>query len=169
MTSPKKLDLTDYLLIAEEILGIEAERLARVVKVGPVESALEAPFAGFGEVDLYLDAPTKAGVLCSRLVRNHPLPDGNKRCAYVCLREFLARNNVRWLRPDNDEVAEMIERLAASEVSEEDFVAVSRDFAAIIAARSVLVTSICQADNRAASFSSCCCQPILALGAISGV
>lgn len=119
----EKIELADYLLIAEDILGIEAERLARVVKVGPAESALEAPFAGFGQVDLYPDPRTKAAVLCSRLVRNHPLPDGNKRCAYVCLREFLARNDVRWLRPANDEVAGMVERLAASEVSEEDFIA----------------------------------------------
>ena len=54
-------------------------------------------------------------------MRNHPPPDGNKRCAYICLREFLARHGVAWRRPPNDEAAEMIERLAASEVSEAEF------------------------------------------------
>jgi hypothetical protein len=43
------ISLADYLLIGEAVLGIEAERLARVVKTGPAESALAAPFGGFGD------------------------------------------------------------------------------------------------------------------------
>jgi prophage maintenance system killer protein len=55
--------------------------------------------------------------------RNHPLPDGNKRVAYLAMRELLARSGYEWIRPDDDETAEMVERLAASDVSEEDFAA----------------------------------------------
>ena len=47
------------------------------------DSALAAPQAGFGGVEAYPDFATKAAVLCWHLVKNHPLPDGNKRCAFL--------------------------------------------------------------------------------------
>lgn len=122
MIPSRKIDLVDYLLIAEEILGLRAEQIARVVKAASAESALAAPYAGFGDTEFYPEAPTKAAILCSRLVRNHPLPDGNKRAAYVCMREFLNRHGVHWVRPADDEVAETIEQLAAREITEEQFV-----------------------------------------------
>jgi len=117
------LDVADYLLIAEAILDIDADRLKRTANLALVESALAAPFAGFGDHELHPDAATKAAILCSRLVRNHPLPDGNKRIAYICMREFIARNDLDWQRPPDDEAAEMVERLASREISEREFVA----------------------------------------------
>lgn len=118
-----RLTIADLLVISEAVLDINAERLAHVADLGAAESALEAPFTGWGETDLYPDPAAKAAVLCSRLVRNHPLPDGNKRVAYLAMRELLARNGHRWIRPPDDETAEMIERLAAGDLSEEAFAA----------------------------------------------
>lgn len=118
-----RLDLADYLLIAEAILGISTDRLRRTAKLGLVESALAAPFAGLGEQDVYPEPVDKAAVLCSRLIRNHPLPDGNKRVAFICMREFIARNELTWRRPPDDESAEMVERLAGREIDEADFAA----------------------------------------------
>lgn len=115
------LDLADYLLIAEAILDVSADRLKRTANLPLAESALAAPFAGFGDHERYPDLATKAAVLCSRLVRNHPLPDGNKRIAYICMRELIARNEHTWRRPPDDEAAEMVEQLAARAVSEERF------------------------------------------------
>jgi death on curing protein len=103
------------------VLGIDAERLKYATDLGAAESALAAPFAGFGETEFYPESTTKAAILCSRIVRNHPLPDGNKRVAYLAMREFLARNGVDWQRPGVDETADMVERLAAREIDEEDF------------------------------------------------
>jgi death-on-curing protein len=119
----KRLELADYLLIAEAILGITTDRLKRTTKLGLVESALAAPFAGFGDQDLHPEPADKAAVLCSRLIRNHPLPDGNKRVAFICMREFIARNGLTWRRPPDDEAAEMVERLAGREIDEADFAA----------------------------------------------
>lgn len=101
--------------------GIDAERLKYAADLGAAESALAAPFAGFGDTEFYPDPASKAAILCSRLVRNHPLPDGNKRVAYVAMREFLARNGIRWERPGVDETADTVEQLAAREITEEDF------------------------------------------------
>src|ERR671924_678278 len=101
-----------------------AEDIAKIISVPRAESALGAPFATFGGVDFYPDLPTQAAILCSRIIRNHPLPDGNKRLGYVAMREFLARNGCEWDYPDGgmEEIADKIERLAAGELSEQSFV-----------------------------------------------
>ena len=79
--SVEYLDLTDFLVIAEEILGISAEDIARVSRLDLAESALHAPAANFGDVEFYPDLVTKAAVLCTRIVKNHPLIDGNSAWA----------------------------------------------------------------------------------------
>ena len=114
------LDLADYLLIAEAVLGVAAEEIARWPGIGLAESALHAPAAGFAGVELYPDVVDKAAVLCVRLARNHPLPDGNKRVAYLAMLEFLTRNEVEWIPPSVDETVAMIEQVAAGNVSERE-------------------------------------------------
>jgi death-on-curing protein len=112
------LDLADYLLIAEAVLGVPAEEIARWPGIGLADSALHAPAAGFGGVELYPDVLDKAAVLCTRLARNHPLPDGNKRVAYLAMLEFLARNDVQWAPPRTEETVATIESVAAGGISE---------------------------------------------------
>jgi death on curing protein len=119
------LELADLLLIAEAVLETPAERLARTVLVPGAESALVAPFASFGGVDFYDDPVERAAICCSRIIRNHPFPDGNKRVGYECMREMLERGGFGWPRPSEDaeEIAGTVEALAAREISERDFVA----------------------------------------------
>jgi death-on-curing protein len=114
------LDLADYLLIAEAVLGVPAEEIARWPGIALADSALHAPAAGFGGVELYPDVFDKAAVLCTRLARNHPLPDGNKRVAYLALLEFLARNGIDWAPPAVDETVATIERVAAGTLAERE-------------------------------------------------
>jgi death-on-curing protein len=113
----ERLSTEDLLLIAEAVLGVPAEKLARAARLGAAASALAAP-------DRYPDLATKAAVLCSRLVRNHPLPDGNKRVALLAMLELVERNGGRWRPPPGgqDEIADTVERLAARELSESAFV-----------------------------------------------
>ncbi len=118
------LDLADYLLIAEAVLGVEAEALVHIAAVGLAESALVAPAAFFGDVEFYPEFATKAAVLCWRLAKNHPLPDGNKRVAFLSTVEFVERNGFVWEPPLGTEggVAETvqtIEAVAAGELDEE--------------------------------------------------
>lgn len=117
------LDLADYLLIAEAVTGVAAERLAKLPRVDLAESALHAPQAEFGGVEFYPDFTMKAAVLCSRLLRNHPLPDGNKRCAWVSLQEFIERNGRSWRPPSTDEAEAAVLALASAEMTEEAFAA----------------------------------------------
>jgi len=117
----ERLELEDYLLIGEVILGIDARTLKDQTNVGLAESALAAPFAGYGDFDLYPEPATRAAILCSRILKNHALPDGNKRVGLLCMIEFLRRSGLTWNSPDQDELAGTIERLAAGELSEHDF------------------------------------------------
>ena len=84
------------------------------------DSALHAPAAGFGDVDFYPDLLDKAAVLVCRLAWNHPLPDGNKRAAWVSLAMFSALNG--WVfapdPPDVDEAEAFMLAIAAHEVDE---------------------------------------------------
>ena len=114
------LDLADYLLIAEAVLGVHAEAIARWPGIGLAESALHAPAAGFADIELYPDVVDKAAVLCVRLARHHPLPDGNKRVAYLAMLEFLARNGVDRTPPSVDETVTMIEGIAAGRIPERE-------------------------------------------------
>ena len=112
------LDLIDDLLIAEAVTGIEAAVLAKAARLELAESALGAPQAAFEEVEFYPEFVTKAAVLCARLAWNHPLPDGNKRAAWVALRELCARNGYRLTPTSVDDAVSTIEALAAHGIDE---------------------------------------------------
>jgi death on curing protein len=93
----REIGLADFLVLAEAVTGLDAAALALADHVvARAESALAAPFAEFGGVEVYEGLAVKAAVLCSRLVRNHPLPDGNKRVAYLCMIELIRRNGGEW-------------------------------------------------------------------------
>ena len=118
------LDLGDFLLIGEAVLGIEAGVIAKMANLPLADSALNAPAAEFGGVEFYPDFVMKVAVLCLRLIKNHPLPDGNKRVGYMSAVEFAERNGYRWHPPrgdgpDGEETVEMMRAVAASAVDEE--------------------------------------------------
>jgi death-on-curing protein len=130
----ERLQLEDLLLIGEAVLGTTAEALVGATRLSLARSALDAPFApGAGGGDRYPGLGAKAAVLCSRIVRNHPLPDGNKRVALIAMLELVARNGGRWRAPrgGQEELAATIERLAARELSEAAFTAWVREHVAI--------------------------------------
>ena len=117
------LELADYLLIAESVLGVPAEAIANFDRIGLAQSAVAAPQAGFGGVEAYPDFETKAAVLCWHLVKNHPLPDGNKRCAFLATVEFVERNGRTWVPAPGDpaETDDVIRGVASSDLSQAIF------------------------------------------------
>jgi death on curing protein len=119
------LDLADFLVIAEATLGVSTEDLIRVTQLHLASSALDAPAAEFGGVEFYPEFPTKVAVLCSRIVKNHALPDGNKRVGYMCAVEFAERNGFEWESPQGDdpggeETVRVIEGIAAGTTTERE-------------------------------------------------
>jgi death-on-curing protein len=117
------LDLADYLLIAEAVTGLKAEVLADMPRVvNLASSALSVPASGWQGQEAYPEPAQKAGLLAARLAKNHPLPDGNKRTAWLAMIEFLERNGFQLEQPEPSDAADAMLRVASSEMAEGDFV-----------------------------------------------
>jgi prophage maintenance system killer protein len=119
------IELADFLLICEDITGIDAENLGRGFgcDIAAAESALAAPHVSFGDFEPYPTIGHQAAIYCSRIIRNHPLTDGNKRAGWMTMRDFLLRNGHGWAHDEDGQqgVAQMIEDLAAHIVNEDTF------------------------------------------------
>ena len=121
-TQVEYLDLTDFLLIAQQITGLDRRTLNGLPRIGLAESALAAPAAAFGGIEAYPDFHAKAAVLLIHLVKNHPLPDGNKRCGYLACREFIARNGRTWTSDSVAGTDRFIPAVASDETTFEEVV-----------------------------------------------
>ena len=65
----------------------------------------------------------QAAALLEHLVMNHPLPDANKRAAFLLTARFLEANGLAWGSQDVPTDAGLIERVAAGEAGHEEVVA----------------------------------------------
>lgn len=117
------LELGDYCGIAAKLLGSTTEQIARLPRIALADSALAAPQAGLGGEDAYPALIEKAAVLVEHLVRNHPLPDGNKRAAFLSVWLFLEVNGQPFLGEDVETDVPMVERIAAGEATPNEIVA----------------------------------------------
>jgi death-on-curing protein len=114
--SVEYVGLADYVAIAAEVTGLDVETILRFPRLDLADSALHAPVAGFGDTEFYPDLVDKAAVLIAHLARNHPLPDGKKRAAWVTMRVFLEINGWTWrAAPDVDEAESAVVAVAAGE------------------------------------------------------
>ena len=125
--------LEDLLVIGEQVLGNPAKDLAKLIDIALADSALASPAASFGGHEFYPDPIVKAAVLCSHLSKNHAMPDGNKRLAYVSMTVFLQVNGYAWAEPDPADVDRMIRTVTAGDLDDEvmmgEFVAWIREHA----------------------------------------
>ena len=69
---------------------------------GLLDSALEAPFAGFGDKEFYPTIEEKAARLGFALISNHAFVDGNKRIGVYVMLVFLEMNGIRISCSDDD-------------------------------------------------------------------
>lgn len=120
------LDLADLMVIAEALTGTAADELVQLTDRHGADCALNAPRAGYGDVELYPDLAAKAARLCWDMIRYEPLPSCVIATAYVCMTEFIERNLYRWIptadQPDGgNEVVEMLAAVQARTVHFKDF------------------------------------------------
>lgn len=116
------LELGDYCEIAAELLGTTPEQVARLPRIALADSALAAPRAGFGDQDAYPTLVEKAAVLVEHLARNHPLPDGNKRAAFLSVWLFLEVNGRPFSGEDATVDVPMVEKIAAGEAAPNEII-----------------------------------------------
>lgn len=74
---------------------------------GSLESAINSPFATFGNEDLYPTPCDKTKAILESILINHPFVDGNKRIAYVLMRLILLDNGLD-VDADRDEKYKMV-------------------------------------------------------------
>lgn len=121
------LDIADFLIIAGAVLGVDPTVLGRSDHlVALAESALGSPAASYEGHEFYPDFSRKAAVLFTHLARNHPLPDGNKRTAFLCMIEFIERNDYSLTSPtaggaEMDALEELLANVASRAASESAF------------------------------------------------
>ena len=84
-----------------------------------LDSALSNPFQSFDGEDLYPSIQAKAAQLCSGLVKNHPMIDGNKRLGAHAMLVFLVLNGYE-LFYGQAELSDMVLSLAAGEIGAGD-------------------------------------------------
>lgn len=116
-----EIGIEQFIQAAAAVLDVDPGSLVPPVKVSLAESALAAPFASFGEQDFYSDPITRAAVLASRIMRNHPLPDGNKRVALVLMDVYLQGQGFEF-GAEPEAIDEIFRAVAARSLSEDDFV-----------------------------------------------
>ena len=119
--------LEDYIDIATYLLDADHAAIAGLPRLALAESALHAPFASFGGIEAYPTLVEQAAVLLEHLVKNHPLPDANKRAAFLLTARFLDANGLEWGSQDVKTDASLIERVAAGQATHEEVVAWIRD------------------------------------------
>lgn len=111
------LELGDYCEIAADLLGTSPEQIARLPRIALADSALATPRAGFGGQEAYPTLIKKAAVLVEHLVRNHPLPDGNKRAGFISVWLFMESNGRPFMGEDSSTDVRMVEQIAAGEAT----------------------------------------------------
>jgi death on curing protein len=113
------ISLNEFLAIAARLLVTDVAAVRHQADLGLADSALHAPQAGFGDTEFYPTLVEKAAVLCRHIAKNHPLPDGNKRAAFTSMVAFPRRNGASWQIPDEDDAVEVVNAVAAGEMTVE--------------------------------------------------
>jgi death on curing protein len=114
--------LEDYIDVAAYLLGADHSTIARLPTLALAESALHAPFASFGGEDAYPKLIEQAAVLIEHLTKNHPLPDANKRAAFLLTARFLDANGLEWGSADAETDASLVERVASGDASHQEVI-----------------------------------------------
>lgn len=94
--------------------------------LGLLGSAVARPQATAFAADAYPDLWTKAAALLDSIVNNHALVDGNKRLGWLATAVFLELNGVRATTISNDDVYELVMRVAANRLDVTEIVILLR-------------------------------------------
>ncbi|MCY3662499.1 MAG: type II toxin-antitoxin system death-on-curing family toxin [bacterium] len=124
MTGPVEfLDTDDLIELARRLLGDPPP----VRDVGLLTAAAARPQASAFGSDAYPDIWTKAAALLHSVVNNDALIDGNKRLGWLATAVFLELNGASVAAAPNDDVYELVMRVAAEETSVEEIADLLRE------------------------------------------
>lgn len=107
-------------LSKEQVISLHSQLIEETGGVGGLrdegllDSALNAPFQSFGNVEPFPSILQKAARLGYGLIMNHPFVDGNKRIGAHVMLVFLSLNGIE-LDYTQDELADVILGVASGE------------------------------------------------------
>jgi len=113
-------------LTLDDALEIHADMIesyggsAGVRDMGLLESALAQPRATFDGEYLLPNIRSMASAYLLSIAKNHPFIDGNKRTAAASAVVFLKANGFEFRAAQDEELAEITERVAASQATREE-------------------------------------------------
>lgn len=116
----KKLTKEQILMLHNELIQ-ETGGSGGLRDEGLLDSALNAPFQGFGDVDSFPSLQQKGARLGYGLICNHAFVDGNKRIGAHAMLLFLSLNGIE-LEYTQNELSDMILDVAAGNLRFEDMV-----------------------------------------------
>ena len=116
----KKLTKEQILMLHNELIR-ETGGSGGLRDEGLLDSALNAPFQGFGDVDSFPSLQQKGARLGYGLICNHAFVDGNKRIGAHAMLLFLSLNGIE-LEYTQNELSDMILDVAAGNLHFEDMV-----------------------------------------------
>lgn len=116
----KKLTKEQILMIHNELIR-ETGGSVGLRDEGLLDSALNAPFQGFGDVDNFPSLQQKGARLGYSLICNHAFVDGNKRIGAHIMLLFLSLNRIE-LEYTQEELSDLILNVAAGKLQFEDMV-----------------------------------------------
>ena len=116
----KKLTKEQILMLHNELIR-ETGGSGGLRDEGLLDSALNAPFQGFGDVDSFPSLQQKGARLGYGLICNHAFVDGNKRIGAHAMLLFLSLNGIE-LEYTQNELSDMILDVAAGNLRFEDTV-----------------------------------------------
>lgn len=117
----KKLTRAQILALHREIIR-ETGGTDGLRDEGLLDSAINAPFQGFGGTEQFPPSLQQKGArLGYGLIRNHAFVDGNKRIGAHAMLVFLSLNGIE-LKYTQEELADMVLRIAAGSLQFEDMV-----------------------------------------------
>lgn len=116
----KKLTKEQILMLHNELIR-ETGGSGGLRDEGLLDSALNSPFQGFGDVDSFPSLQQKGARLGYGLICNHAFVDGNKRIGAHAMLLFLSLNGIE-LEYTQNELSDMILDVAAGNLRFEDMV-----------------------------------------------
>ena len=117
------LGTDDLIELARRLLGDPPP----VRDVGLLAAAAARPQASAFGVDAYPDIWTKAAALLQSVVKGHSLIDGNKRLGWLAAAVFLELNGATVTAAHNDDVYDLVMRVAAEDVAVEEIANLLRE------------------------------------------
>ena len=112
-------------LTKEQIIMLHSELIRETCGVdglrdeGLLDSALNAPFQGFGDTDIFPSLQQKGARLGYGLICNHAFVDGNKRIGAHAMLVFLSLNGIE-LEYTQQELSDIVLHIASGALQFED-------------------------------------------------